>query len=205
MTKNRELTAAELKRIERGQDLLAGTKAMRAARELIRATTEREPNQPTPERAAKDKIIEEETISAGTRKRRVTTQRPLDRYLDRGQISKHQYDAGDRLSRAYHAAGGLVRVTGSYGVRVDGSPRRDVPRQVEAMEELNRAMGYVGVQLSPILIGVCLMDEHARDWATRREENPDSGIVVLRVALDRLVEWYAKPRSHKKPLTLPRA
>ena len=151
---------------------------------------------PTLERQAKGDIIaEEETAKAGVKRKRVETQTMLDRYHHRGQISKAQYDAGCRLHARFAATGGYANIVGSYDIRIQSGAPGTLPRQVEAYERVAKALRYVGRQLSPILITVCLRDTSARDWAVQQDDNPESGLVVLRLALDRLAEYYQKSKT----------
>ena len=59
-------------------------------------------------------------------------------------------------------------------------------------------MRHVGKQLSGVLVMVCLEDMAAREWAIGRDEVADSGMVVLRLALDRLVEFYRQQGGGKR-------
>ena len=65
-----------------------------------------------------DVIRNEPGADAGVFHRRVTTQTALDRYLNRGQISQRQFDAGSKLYRLWRATGGAQRVTMSYELRI---------------------------------------------------------------------------------------
>ena len=151
---------------------------------------------PTLERESKgDTIVTEETTKAGQTRKRVETQTMLDRYHSRGQISKPQYDAGCRLHGVFQATGGYANIIGSYDIRIQSAAPGALPRQVEAFERVSAALKYVGRQLSPILIAVCLRDESARDWAVQQDNNADSGLVVLRLALERLAEYYQRSRA----------
>lgn len=136
-----------------------------------------------------DVIRTEPGRDAGVFYRRVTTQSVLDRYLARGQISARQFDAGIKLYRLWRAAGGAQRVTASYGaLRVQA--RRELSDEQAALHarvtEILRRMG----PLSAILVHVCLCDAAARDWASARGDAPQAGVVVLRLALDALADYW---------------
>lgn len=136
-----------------------------------------------------DTIRAEPGQEAGVFYRRVATQSALDRYLARGQIGQRQFDAGMRLYRLWRAGGGGQRVTASYGaLRVKA--RRELSDQQAALRhrvtEVLRRMG----PLSGILVHVCLCDEAARDWARARGDAPQAGVVVLRLALDALADYW---------------
>ena len=132
---------------------------------------------------------------ADVRPLRVTTQTMLERYLVRRHLSQGQYAAGDRLAQTFHGAGGFARTTGSYEPRVDGQSIDALLRHVSALEQVRAPLRWVGQQLSVVLVDVCIMDHSARDWAVRHHNNSDAGIVVLRLALDRLAEFYGKTRN----------
>ena len=135
-----------------------------------------------------DSIRSEPGADAGVFHRRVTTQSALDRYLRRGQISQRQFDAGAKLYRMWRAAGGALRVTMSYEQRIPGG--RELSDDQAALRgrltEVLRAMGPLGA----ILVHVCLCDEAARTWASSRGDTPQAGVVVLRLALDALGDYW---------------
>ena len=135
-----------------------------------------------------DVIRSEPGADAGVFYRRVTTQSVLDRYLSRSQIDPRQFDVGTKLYRMWRAAGGEQRVTFSYEPRVRGRPELSDEQAVlrHRLTEVQRAMG----PLAGILIQVCLCDEAARDWATSRGDAPQAGVVVLRLALDALADYW---------------
>ncbi len=54
------------------------------------------------------------------------------------------------------------------------------------LTEVLRAMGPLG----GILVHVCLCDEAARTWASSRGDTPQAGVVVLRLALDALGDYW---------------
>jgi len=142
-----------------------------------------------PERYRHGDIIQSEPgEEAGVHFHRVMTQNVLDRHLAREQISQRQFDAGMKLFRLWRASGGSPRVIASYGPRVEGA--RDITDRQAVLRgsvtEVLRAMG----RLSGILVHVCLCDETARDWATARGQAPQSGITVLRLALDVLADYW---------------
>lgn len=200
MTKNRELDEATAKRVERHNELLAGTDAMR---EALKGAVPKDVlaglGDPTPELAAKHQVVETETMAAGRRQKRVETQRVLDRYLIRGQISQRQHDAGDRLYRTYVSCGGLMRLTASYEIRVDGRKSDALTSQLQAVEQLERAKRFIGRQFWPALVAVCLYDKSSRDWAIGEDEHPDSGMNLLRRTLDRLADLYARSSENRAP------
>ncbi|MFQ5776023.1 MAG: DUF6456 domain-containing protein [Kiloniellaceae bacterium] len=135
-----------------------------------------------------DVVRTEPGRAAGTFYRRVTTQSALDRYLARDQISQRQFDAGMKLYRLWRASGAAQRVIASYSPRVQA--RRELSDEQAALRRrvtgILRRMG----PLSGILVHVCLCDEAARDWAAARGDAPQAGVVVLRLALDALADYW---------------
>lgn len=135
-----------------------------------------------------DEVRVEPGEAAGAQYRRITTQTMLDRYLVRGQITQRQFDAGQKLFRLWRMSGGGQRVIAAYGPRVHAT--RDLSDDQAVLRsrvtEVLRRMG----PLSPVLVHVCLCDEAARDWARGRGDAPQAGVVVLRLALDALADYW---------------
>lgn len=127
---------------------------------------------------------------AGVRVRRVETQRTLDRYLRRRQITDRQWDAGDRLYRQWRAAGREARLTGPYEPPVDHSR---APERVPSGTAYRRALDKVGPRFNGVLLAVCLCDESAGTWAQRRGRSRDAGMMALQDALDALADAYGMP------------
>ena len=146
-------------------------------------------DQGPPERYQHGDVIRSEPgADAGVFHRRVTTQSALDRYLNRSQISQRQFDAGVKLYRLWRATGGAQRITMSYEVRIPGG--RELSDDQAALRgrltEVLRATGPLG----GILVHVCLCGEAARTWASSRGDTPQAGVVVLRLALDALGDYW---------------
>lgn len=166
--------------------------ARRRARKAVRAALQLPPtggDVGPPERYQHGDVIRSEPgEEAGVFYRRVATQSALDRYLTRRQISQRQFDAGMRLYQLWRAAGGTHQITLAYEFRVRGhrelSDRQAVLRR--RVTEILRALG----PLAGILVRVCLCDEAARDWAAARGDAPQAGVVVLRLALDSLADYW---------------
>ncbi len=135
-----------------------------------------------------DAIRREPGADAGVFYRRVTTQSALDRYLARGQISQRQFEAGMKLYSMWRAAGGAQRVTFSYELRVRA--RRELSdAQAVAHQRLTEVLRRME-PLSGILVHVCLCDLAARDWAAARGDASQAGVVVLRLALEALADYW---------------
>jgi len=144
-------------------------------------------------RARGETVDYEETIEAGVRRARVRSQTMLDRYLQRGQVTHRQFDAGERLYRLWRATGQAPKVTASYGLRVSGAPEVS-DKQAAIRADVTKALRAMGDRLASILVHVCLCDEAAGDWGERHRGRPGDGIAVLRLALDSLADYWGAPR-----------
>ena len=153
----------------------------------------------------KRKLVERELTSEGPRKRRgVTAKRrsvtvnlaesPLGWLHAHGHLENRLFDAGERLRADYEAAQlspGItmrwepVRVRGTAGAGL--SPTE---RQIAARARFHGAIGAAGRGLDDILWRVvCACEtlpaaEKALQWPSR------SGKLVLRLALDRVADFY---------------
>ncbi|HWK41381.1 MAG TPA: DUF6456 domain-containing protein [Croceibacterium sp.] len=153
----------------------------------------------------KRKLVERELTSEGPRKRRgVTAKRrsvtvnlaesPLGWLHAHGHLEDRLFDAGERLRADYEAAQlspGItmrwepVRVRGGAGTGL--SPTE---RQISARSRFHGAIGAAGRGLDDILWRVvCACEtlpaaEKALQWPSR------SGKLVLRLALDRVADFY---------------
>ncbi len=172
---------------------MARASKRRGARRIPLGPADRPADRPAdqgpPERYQHGDVIRSEAgEDAGVFHRRVTTQSALDRYLSRGQIGQRQFDAGAKLYRLWRATGGAQRVTLSYELRIPSG--RELSDDQAALRrrltEVLRAMGPLG----GILVHVCLCDEAARTWASSRGDTPQAGVVVLRLALDALGDYW---------------
>ncbi len=144
-------------------------------------------------RAAKGDLVElEETMQAGQRRLRVRTQTMMDRYLQRGQITRRQFDAGERLHTLWRAAGAAQSVVATYGIRIKG-PGEMSEHQAVRRAQVTKTLAAVGTRLASALVHVCLCDEAAGDWGERHRGRAGDGIAVLRLALDSLADHCGLP------------
>jgi hypothetical protein len=112
-------------------------------------------------------------------------------------ISHAQFEAGEKLSQDFEYSGALPKTTGFYdGVPISGKSKggwrelSPTERQMAAKARVNKALDYVGPGLSDILVRVCCFHE-GLEQAERQLVWPSrSGKLVLKMALDRLVEHY---------------
>ena len=140
-------------------------------------------------RAKGDVVAIEETMQAGVRRARIKTQTMLDRYLIREQIDRRQFDAGERLHRAWRASGSAQTVVASYGLRISGGGDL-TQRQAAIRADVTSALLAVGNRQASILVHVCLCDESAGEWGERHRGKANDGMAVLRLALDSLADHW---------------
>lgn len=119
---------------------------------------------------------------------------PLTWLYARGHISDRQFDAGERLRADWERAQLAPSVTMRWDpVRVSGG--RDAgltasERQMAARDRFNGAVDHAGRDLSDVLWRVVCAGEGLPEaekvlgWPVR------SGKLVLRIALDRLADYY---------------
>jgi hypothetical protein len=119
---------------------------------------------------------------------------PLTWLHSRGHISDRQFDAGERLRADWERAQLAPSITMRWDpVRVSGGRRSDLTpgeRQAAARTRFHGAVDHAGRDLSDVLwrvvcAGEALPDaEKALGWPVR------SGKLVLRIALDRIADFY---------------
>lgn len=120
---------------------------------------------------------------------RNVTQFPLDRYLARNEITQDQYSAGMALYALWRAAGFKTLCAASYEPQIPASGQMS-QTQAEKCAEYFLASRAVGRQLWPPLMSVCCLGISARDWAKANGHNPVGGLLVLKLGLDRLGEFW---------------
>ena len=150
------------------------------------------------------KLVERELTSAGPRRRSGVTARrrsvtvnlaesPLGWLHAHGHIEDRLFDAGERLRSDYEAAQLAPGVTMRWeAVRIRGTAGQLSPteRQVAARRRFDGAIVAAGKGLEDILWRVvCACEtlpaaERALEWPAR------SGKLVLRLALDRVADFY---------------
>lgn len=136
-----------------------------------------------------DVIELEETVQAGIKRARVRSQSMLDRYLLRDQITRRQYDAGERLHRAWRASGAAPMVVANYGPRIKGGG--DISDHQAALRaDVGTVLTAMGSRQASVLVHVCLCDEAAGDWGDRYRGRATDGIPILRLALDGLADYW---------------
>lgn len=154
------------------------------------------------------KLVERELTAAGPRRRggarasrrSVTvnlTESPLAWLHARGHLSTRLFDAGERLRADYERAGLAPAVTMRWdAVRVDGGAGlglAPVERQMAAKARFDGAIAAAGKGLADVLWRVvCACQsvpeaERGLAWPAR------SGKLVLRLALERVADFYRLP------------
>lgn len=128
---------------------------------------------------------------------RVRTQRPLDRYALRGEISEPQFQAGERLRTDFERAGLQPRVIMHYAPRLPASRAEARDSTMDARRRLYAAIDGVGRLGEGVLWAVCCVGESAGDWAHRHGRGVRDGIVLLRAALDELDRHYNPPSRRR--------
>ena len=149
-------------------------------------------------------IVERELTPEGPRRRGTGSKKarnvcvniaesPLSWLHARGHLSDRQFEAGERLRYDWEQAQLSPNITMRWeAVRVGGGGRGLEPgeRQIAAKQRFNGAIAAAGTGLDDILWRVvCAGDqlptaEKALAWPAR------SGKLVLRIALDRVAEFY---------------
>lgn len=118
---------------------------------------------------------------------------PLTWLHARGHLNDRQFDAGERLRADWERAQLAPSVTMRWEPARFGRGERDfspTERQIAAKERFDAAIAAAGTGLSDILWRVVCAGEalataeKALDWPAR------SGKLVLRIALDRVAEFY---------------
>lgn len=137
---------------------------------------------------------------ANSRRRSVTVnlaESPLGWLHARGHLAARLFDAGERLRADYERAGLPPSVTMRWEpVRIKGEPGAGLSpteRQLAAKARFHGAMTAAGQGLADVLwrvVCACESVQHAEralEWPAR------SGKLVLRLALERVADFYRLP------------
>lgn len=131
--------------------------------------------------------------------RLMARQSAMERYLSRGEVTRGQYDDGERLLGDWLTSGLDPHITSAYAGRMpSGAPV--TPGTGPGSAAYFEAMRGVGPTLSPVLAHVVLFGYAASSWAESIERPATDGIAALRLALDALGLFY---RGEKKILQIP--
>ncbi|MEW4448334.1 DUF6456 domain-containing protein [Qipengyuania sp. JC766] len=152
----------------------------------------------------KRELVERELTSEGPRrrggvrgKRRTATvniaESPLGWLHARGHLDDRLFDAGERLRADYERAQLAPRVTMRWDpVRVDGGGADLTPgeRQIAARDRFDGALAEAGSGLADILWRVVCACEALPDAEKALRWPARSGKLVLRIALERVADFY---------------
>ena len=125
---------------------------------------------------------------------------PLGWLLARGYLSQRQYDAGERLRVDYERAQLGARVTMAWDAapislaRSGSGPGAETGMaQIDAKRRFDAAVTAAGPGLSDILWRVVCAGETLPDAERALEWPARSGKLVLKLALDRVADFYRIP------------
>ncbi len=130
---------------------------------------------------------------------RVIDQRPLDRYLARGELSPNpaiasaMFEAGHRLRTDWTIAGLEPKVIAQLSPRSQAQLEFS-ERRIQAIGRKDRALMALSPLHRSVAIAVVCQDMSAQAWAKREGVRPwlqaTAGIGALRLALGALARFY---------------
>lgn len=153
-------------------------------------------------------LVNRELTSEGPRRRGGTAARrrsvtvnlaesPLAWLHARGHLSDRLFAAGERLRSDYERAGVAPSITSRWDpVRVKGGPDAGLSpteRQVAAKARFDGAMAAAGKGLADVLWRVACACESLPDAERPMEWPARSGKLVLKLALERVADFYRLP------------
>jgi hypothetical protein len=122
---------------------------------------------------------------------------PLGWLFARGMVTRRQFDAGEHLRGDWERSGLSARVTMQWDCAPVGRHRGGaasapdpVAAQIDARRRFDGAVEAAGPGLSDILWRVVCSGEGMRDAETALGWPARAGKVVLRLALDRIADFY---------------
>jgi hypothetical protein len=139
--------------------------------------------------------------STGRRNRSVTVnlaESPLGWLYARGHLPERLFDAGERLRADYERARIAPSITMRWdAVRIRGSDAGLSPteRQIAAEARFDGAMAAAGRGLADVLWRVVCACESVPDAERALAWPARSGKLVLRLALDRVADFYRLPEA----------
>lgn len=110
-----------------------------------------------------------EMIISGERTKEKVAQRkypaPLDLYLERGDITLEEYEAGTRFALAWFRSGRSPRITCRYEkeVRSFGTVEDELNYYHDAELEYSEASRSIGVPYHSAVVEVCLLENYLKD------------------------------------------
>lgn len=125
---------------------------------------------------------------------------PLGWLHARGHLSDRQFDAGEKLRRDWECANLAPRVTMSWDAAPISGARRDAPgiltpteRQIAAKQRFDSGIDHLGKDLSDIAWRIICGGEGVPAAEKNLGWPARSGKLVLKIALDRLGDFYRLP------------
>ncbi len=150
----------------------------------------------TPERKSQAGAIRFERVDkrlGGPKRMRVMSQTPLDRYFQREQISRRQFEAGEKFYGLWRRAGRSQRLVSNYdAIIVDGTS--PTYTHGEAFSEYIRILRELGQDMGKVAMWVCCEGMNANEAAVQLDHDPRGGITLLRLTLDALGDEFGMPR-----------
>lgn len=125
----------------------------------------------------------------GPKLMRITMQTPSDRYYQRGQISRGQFEAGEKLYDLWRRTGRSPRLVLNYdAVIVDGSTPTHT--QGEPFSYYIAILHKLGQDMGKVAIWICCEGINPNDAATQLNHDPRAGITLPRITLDGLGDIF---------------
>jgi len=125
---------------------------------------------------------------------------PLGWLHARGHLSNRQYDSGEKLRIDWECANLAPRVTMSWDAAPISGGRRNAPgiltpteRQIAAKQRFDSAIDHLGKDLSDIAWRIICAGEGVPAAEKNLGWPARSGKLVLKIALDRLGDFYRLP------------
>ncbi|MFY8106265.1 MAG: hypothetical protein ACOVKO_05055 [Elstera sp.] len=170
---------------------------------MPKSTPATTPVRPTPERRRRSELLPlPKELDAEEVPPTRLTQDVLDRYLARGDLTGRCADAALRLrallERLYRQPGliapygGRLQTAACRGNAAPSGPEEGAHRAAQSWKTLTQRLGPI---LSAILTAVLCEGISARDWASRSQRHPASGIEILRIALNACADHWGLPKD----------
>lgn len=123
----------------------------------------------------------------------ITTQTPFDRYYQREQISRRQFEAGEKLYASWRSGGCSQRLTSDYDAVVVEESSATLTYG-EAFSDYSGILRDFGQDMGKVDMWVCCEGMNASEAATQLNHDPRGRITLLRITLDGLGEIFGMPR-----------
>ena len=124
---------------------------------------------------------------------RITTQMPFDRYYQREQISRRQFETGEKLYALWRRGGCSQRLTSDYDAVIVDEFSATLTHG-ETFSDYSGILRDLGQDMGKVDMWVCCEGMNASEAATQLNHDPRGGITLLRITLDGLDEIFGMPR-----------